>query len=169
MAAKEPDVTGFGKGRLLHLPVHIEVILFHFFVVDFGKELFHFRCLKACQVYIEIDALQIHDEVSQELFVPGPCDFVERDVKGLDLVFIFNMDNDTLDFFIPQVFQHIEPLVASDDCHVVVHDDGFHITELFNGVLDFSVFLVTWLQLLPGIIRRRFELADRQDFPFHIR
>ena len=59
--------------------------------------------------------------------------------------------------------------MPADDGHVVVHNDRFHIAELFNGVLDFFVFLVAGLQLLPGIIRRRFELADRQDFPFHIR
>ena len=79
------------------------------------------------------------------------------------------MDNHALDVFIAQVFQHVEPLVAADDRHIVVHNDRFHIAELFNGVLDFFVFLITGFQLFPGIIGRRLQLADGQDFPFHIK
>ena len=129
----------------------------------------HFRGLEARQVHIEIDALQIDDEVGQQLFVPGTGNLVERDIEGLDLVLILDMDNHTLDFFIAQVFQHIEPLMPADDGHVIVDDDGFHIAELLDGVLDFFIFLVAGLQLFSGIIGRRLQLPDRQDFPFHIR
>ena len=166
---QEPDIPCLGHSRLFQFSVHIEVIFFHLLVVDFRKELLHFRRLKACQIYIEIDALQIDDEVGQELFVPGAGDFIERDIKGLDLVFVFNMDDHALHFFIAQFFQHSQALMPADDGHIIVDDNGFHIAELLDGVLDLLIFLVTGLQLLPGVICRRLQLADGQDFPFHIR
>lgn len=92
MLPQEPDIPYLGHSRLFQFSVHIEVIFSHLLVVDFGKELLHFWCLETRQVYIEIDALQIHDEVGQELFVPGAGDFIERDIEGLDLVFVLDMD-----------------------------------------------------------------------------
>ena len=169
VVTEEPDIAASGKSRLFQLPIHIKVIFLDFLIVDFGKELLYFRGLETRQIHIEIDTLQIHDKVSQELFVPGPGDFIERDVKSLYLVFVLDMDKHALDILIAQVLQHIEPLVAADDCHVVVDDDRFHVAEFLDGVLDFFVFLVAGLQLFPGIVGRGFQLPDRQGFPFHIR
>lgn len=123
----------------------------------------------ASKVYIEIDALQINDEVGQELFVPGTCDFVERNVERLDLMLILDMDNDTLDFLVAQILQYGQTLMPADDRHVVIDDDGFHIAKLPDGLLDFLVFLVARLQLLPVVICRRLQLTDGQHLPFHIR
>lgn len=169
MFPQEPDDTSLGKSRLFQFPVHIEVIFFHLSVVYFGKELFHFRCFKARQVDVEVDALQINDEVGQELFVPGTCDFVERNVERLNLMLILDMDNDTLDFFVAQILQYGQTLMPADDRHVVIDDDGFHIAKLPDGLLDFLVFLVARLQLLPVVICRRLQLTDGQHLPFHIR
>lgn len=67
-------------------------------------------------------------------------------------MFVFDMDNHALDFFIAQFFQHCQALMPADDGHVVVGNDGFYITELLDGMLNFFIFLVAGLQLLPGVI-----------------
>ena len=166
---ENPDISFPGNSRLFQFAVHIEVIFLDFLVVHFREKLLDLWCLEARQVDVEVDALQIDDEVSQELFVPGTCDFVERDVECLDLMLILDMDDDTLDFFIAQVLEDRQTLMSADDGHVVVDDDGFHIAELLDGLLDFLVFFIAGLQLFPGVIGCRLQRLGGQHFPFHIR
>ena len=85
VVTQEPDISRPGNGRLCQFTVDVEVIFLDFLVVHFREELLDFRCFKARQVDVEVDALQIHDEVGQERFVPGAGDFIERDIEGLDL------------------------------------------------------------------------------------
>ena len=169
VVTQEPDISRTGDSRLCQFAIDIKVIFLDFLVVHFREELLDFRCFKARQVDVEVDALQIDDEVGQELFVPGTRDFIERNVERLDLMLILDMDNDTLDFFVAQILQYGQTLMPADDRHIVIDDDGFHIAKLLNGLLDFLVFLVARLQLLPGVICRRLQLANGQHLPFHIR
>ena len=135
--------------------------------MDFGEKLLDLRGFKASEVCIEVGSLQVNDEVSQKLFIPGTRDFIKGDVQSLDLILILNMDFHTLHFRIAQVFQNRESLVTADDGHVVVDDDRLYISKLQNGVLDFLIFFIPSLQLLAGIVCRRTERIHRQGFPLH--
>ena len=55
------------------------------------------------------------------------------------------MQHDALGFGIAKVFQNGQTLVAADDRHVVVDDDGFDIAELLYGAFDFLIFFVAGL------------------------
>ena len=68
--------------------------------MDFGKQLLDLRSLKASQVSIEVHALQIHQQVSQQLLIPSARDLVQGDIQRLHLMLIFNMNHNALNFCI---------------------------------------------------------------------
>ena len=169
MRAQEPNVTGLRKRRLFELAFYVEVILFYFLIVYFREKLLNFGRFKTSEVDVEINALQVNQEVSQQLFVPGAGDFVERHVERLDLMLVLNVYKYTLDLGIAQVFHHGQALMAADDGHIVIDDDGLHVAKFLYRVFDFIVFLIARLELLPGVIGRRLQVADGDSLPFHCR
>ena len=68
--------------------------------MDFGKQLLDLRCLKARQVSIEVHALKIYQQVSQQLFIPCARDLVQSDIQSLHLMLILNMNHNALNFCI---------------------------------------------------------------------
>ena len=167
MPTKEPDISGLGHRRLLQLSIHIEIVLFDFLVVYLGKELLDFWGFKTSEVRIEIRRLQIHDKVSQKLFVPSTRNFIEGDIQSLDLVLILDVNHHTLDFGIAQILENGQTLVTADDRHIIIDDNRLHIAKLLDGVLNLLIFLIAGFEFLAGIVSCRTERIHRQSFPFH--
>ena len=91
---------------------------------------------------------------------------VSRRMAGVATADSDHIHHRTGNFRIPQVDGNIQSLMSADDGHVRVHYQRVGKTELLNGVLDLLVFLVSRLQLFAGIVFRRLQHRNREDFQF---
>ena len=74
---QQPNIAKFRHGWLFQFLIHIKVIFSDFLVVDFGKELLNLWGLKACKIGVEVLGFQIHQQISQQLFIPCTRNFIE--------------------------------------------------------------------------------------------
>ena len=156
MLAQVPDISGLGERRLLQLRIHVEVVFLDLLVVDVAEQLADLRSLEAREVQVEVDVFQVLQQICQHLIVPRPGDLVESDVQCL-LTGLVHIDHGAGHFGVTQVNGHCQPLMATYNRHVRIHDQRVGKTEFPDAVLDLLVLLVPLFQLLPGIVCCRFE------------
>ena len=168
MFTQMPNIPGFGEGGFLQFFFHVKVIFLDVLAVDFGKELLHFRRFKTGKVYVEVDTFQVNQKVCQELFIPSSSDFIEGYIESLYFMLVLDVNLDALNRFIAQILENGQSLMPANDGHVIVHNDGFHVTKLLDGVLDFFVFLISRLELFSRIVCSGFQLIYGEVFPLHL-
>ena len=165
MPSKTPEVPQLRKARLLEFLIHIKVVFFDLLVIDVGKKLIHFRCVKAGIVKVIIRVLQIGQKVSQHLFIPFASDLVKRDIQSL-LPGLVHIDYRAGYLGVAKLHGNRQSLVSADNGHIAINHQRVGKTKLFNGLFDLFVFLISRLQLFPGVILRRLQHRDRQHFQF---
>ena len=91
-----PDIARFGKGRLLQLRLHIEVILFC--LVLRPQELLQIHRLKTGKGQVEILRFQFTEQIGQLFGIPLTDNLIHGDVQRL-LVVNIQIDKNTLSLF----------------------------------------------------------------------
>ena len=160
-----PEVTLFGKARLLQLRFHIEVIFLDFFAVYLVEQRLDLRRVKTCLAEIEVGFFDVFEQVSQQGIIPCTCDLVECNVQSL-LSGLVDVHHRTRHFSVAQFHRYGQSLVAADDCHICIDHQWISEPKLRDGVLDLLVLFVPRLQLLPGIVCGRLEYGHRQHLQF---
>ena len=168
VSAHYPQIAAFRDRffTFLHGFIYIEVLVFHRFAhAQLQLKPVQLRPREACQREVVPAQIQILKQVAQLFIVPFARYFVQGNVQRLFRVFI-QVNDDHVRRIVPQVQQHVIPLVAADNRAVRIDYDRVHVAIRFNAPFNPFVFLIFRGQGNPRIVLCRMQI--RQGPLFHI-
>ena len=165
MLSDQPQVSHLTEDRLLQFGIHIKIILVDLLVMELIEQRIDLGRIKSRLTQIEVAVLDILQQLRQQGIVPSTGNLIECNVQRLlpDLIDVYHSAGH---FGVAEVHSYRQSLMAADDGHIGIHNQGISEAKLLNTVFDLFVLFIPSLQLLAGIVLCRFEHGYRQDFQF---
>ena len=167
MPSKRPNIAGFNERLLLEGDIGVKVIIVRLALLGVREQVVDLGGVKTCKGDVEIRALNIRDHQRQLVLIPIAADFVQRYVERLFPGFV-HLDDYAVHLVVAKIHQDFRPLMAANDMlRGLVPDEKIHIAELLDRAFQLFILRVSGIEILSGVILRRFQIGKPQFFNRH--